>query len=240
MTSNDLDSLQALDIEGWSALERLGRALRVKDASVQATLDAILVAAVDLIEGSDFGGLNLLMRDRFEPQAVLGWPPHALDQLQQQTGTGPCIDASREQAVIRIDEMSQDQRWPEYASLAISLEVRAMLCVPLWVDGAQLGSLSLYSRRPRAFGDPGDHHERLANLFAAHAALALSDAQRSDNLRIALVSRDVIGQAKGILMERLRITPEAAFALLAGVSQRHNRRLNVVAEDFVRTGELPT
>jgi AmiR/NasT family two-component response regulator len=103
----------------------------------------------------------------------------------------------------------------------------------------QLGSLSLYSRTVRAFGEPGDFHERLANLFAVNASLALSEAQRTENLRIALRNRDTIGQAKGILVERLRITDEAAFALLAGASQRVNRKLHVVAEDFVRTGELP-
>lgn len=239
MTSTEIDALHSLDADGWTMLERLGRGLRVKNADLEGTLDAVLSTAVDLIAGTDFAGLNLYVRGKFEPQVVLGAPPHALDELQQTTGEGPCIAASRDQAVVRIDEMVDERRWPEYVQLAVSLDVHAMLCVPLAVDEVRLGSLSLYANTPRAFGDRGGHHERLANLFAVNAALALSEAQRADNLRTALISRDTIGQAKGILMERLRITPEAAFALLAGSSQRANRKLHVVAEDFVRTGELP-
>jgi GAF domain-containing protein len=239
MSNIDVESLQSLDLEGWSALERVGRALQAKDASLQGALDAILVAAVDLIDGTDFAGLNLVVRDRFEPQAVLGEPPHALDLLQQRTDTGPCVDASREQAVMRIDDMRAERRWPEYAELAVSLDVHAMLCVPLRVDDRRLGSLSLYARNHHAFGNPGDHRERLANLFAVYSSLALADAQLMENLRIALRTRDIIGQAKGILIERYRITDEAAFARLAAASQRANRKLNVIAEDFVRTGELP-
>jgi AmiR/NasT family two-component response regulator len=83
-----------------------------------------------------------------------------------------------------------------------------------------------------------DHHTQLMDLFATHAALALADVQRAENLRIALQTRDLIGQAKGILIERHRLTAEAAFSRLAAASQNSNRKLTVVAQHLVETGEL--
>ena len=84
----------------------------------------------------------------------------------------------------------------------------------------------------------GDADLDIAKICAALAAAAIADARRGEQLRDALSRRDVIGQAKGILMERGRITADQAFALLAGTSQRLNRKLTVVAEHLVDTGIL--
>ena len=118
----------------------------------------------------------------------------------------------------------------------MSLGVLSMLCVPLWVDDTRVGSLSLYATTRRAFTA---YHERLAMLFATHAALALADAQRTDQLRVAAANRDIIGVAKGILVERHRITPDMAFGLLSKSSQDTNQKLVVIAQRLVDTGELP-
>jgi GAF domain-containing protein len=229
-------SLEDLDPASWSALDRLARALHVREAKLQPTLDAIAVTAVQTITGAGYAGINLLERGHFRPQAVAGRPPVALDALQQQTGTGPCIDCSREQVIFRVDDMTAETRWPRYAELAVSLGVAAMLCVPLEAGGENLGSVSLYGLEPRCFTG---HDDRLAGLFATHAALVLADARRTEQLRAALASRDVIGQAKGILMERERITADAAFRMLAASSQRVNRKLAVVARELAETGVLP-
>lgn len=219
----------------WGALETLGQAFHVESADPQAMLEAILRAAVSAVDGADFAGVNLLVDGRFEPQAVLGGPPLELDVLQQRSGVGPCIDASRSQSVIRADDLGNAENWPEYGALAVSLGVRSMLCTPMRVDDMQLGSISLYSRTLDAFGPVA---ERVAGLLGVHAAVALADARRRQNLTIALHNRDVIGQAKGILMERHRITSEAAFALLSQASQRANRKLAVIAEQVASTGVL--
>jgi AmiR/NasT family two-component response regulator len=94
----------------------------------------------------------------------------------------------------------------------------------------------LYADRAAAFGDP---HERVAVLLAAFAALALAEAQRAGQMHDALGNRDIIGQAKGVLMERHRITADAAFGVLSRVSQAENRKLAEVARRLVETGELP-
>jgi GAF domain-containing protein len=240
MSLDDLEPTGALasapDDDQWEPLEAFGRGLYAAGRNLRSTLDAILLTAADTIAGVDFVGVNVLRGEIFEPQAVLGEAPNALDRLQQTTGTGPCIDSSREQRLIGVEDMSAEPRWPRYVQLALSLDVRAMLCVPLWVDELRLGSVSLYSRTAHAFGL---REERMASLLAVHAAVALAGAQRTENLTLALQNRDVIGQAKGILMERHRITADAAFALLSTASQRANRKLSDIANEVANSGALP-
>jgi len=232
----DPQEIQELNAETWSVLEWLARAVHVKNAELQPTLDAIVSTAVRTIGSAQYAGLILLVRGELVPQATVGEPPHALDVLQQELGCGPCIDAAREQAVIRVDDAATDQRWPVlFAERATELGVASMLCVPLRVDEPRLGTLSLYSRERAAFSE---HDLQLTCLFATHAALALSDAQRTEQLHGALRNRDLIGQAKGVLMERRRITAEDAFRQLAQVSQDANIKVTTVARHLVDTGEL--
>lgn len=231
-----LAALEGVDADQWSALYWLSRALHVDNADVSATLEAILVRATDVIPGAEAAGINLYVRGKFEPQAVHGAAPPVLDDLQARTGVGPCIDASREQRTIEVVDMRETPYWPNYGELAVSLGVFSMLCLPLYVDQHRLGSLSLYGKSVDAFHG---HPTHLAELFAAHAALALSEAQRSEHLRRALENRDLIGQAKGVLMARLAITADRAFQLLSESSQRSNRKLVDIAEAVTMTGELP-
>lgn len=229
--------LAGLDEVAWNSLDQLSRALRVEEGNLETTLAAILVAAVDLIDGANAAGLNLLVKKRFVPQVVFGAAPPLLDELQQRTERGPCVEASREQHVVDLADTRTDARWPEFTEMAVELGVLSMLCVPLWVDERKLGSLSLYSSEPHAFDQTA---ARLANLYATHAALALADAQRVDQLHRVVTNRDLIGQAKGILMATQRITADDAFALLTNASQRLNRKLVDIAEVVATTGALPS
>ena len=209
------------------------RALRVPEADLQGTLDAMARTAVETIGPAKYAGVNLYDHGRFVPQAVAGEPPMVLDVLQQETGTGPCIDSSRDQVTIRVDDMVTETRWPEYTERALALGVASMLCVPLCVNEQQLGSVSLYATDRAAFTLADEY---VARLFASQAALALAEAHRADQMRQALSSRDIIGQAKGILMERHRITADEAFRLLSKHSQRVNRKLADVARALAETG----
>jgi hypothetical protein len=108
-----------------------------------------------------------------------------------------------------------------------------MLCLQLFVHRDTLGALDLLAHAPSAFTDESEH---VGLLLASHAAIAAADAHQFENVTSALVNRDVIGQANGILMERFTITSDQAFAVLAKVSQDTNRKLSVVAEELARTG----
>jgi GAF domain-containing protein len=219
------------------SLDIMARALHVKNAELQPTLDAIVTTAVNALSPVRHAGLITVARGDLVPQATTGAPPQRLDRLQQKLGSGPCVDAAQQQTVIRIEDICADKRWPDFCAEAAGLGVRSMLCVPLRVDERCLGTLSLYAEDPSAFDD---HHERVTTLLATLAALALADAQRADQLHTALRNRDVIGQAKGILMERHRITADTAFSHLSQASQAVNVKLAAVALHLVDTGELLT
>jgi ANTAR domain len=109
----------------------------------------------------------------------------------------------------------------------------SMLCTPLSAGAVVYGSLSLVSRTAGAF------NEETAGLADAHAVIALAGARQRSQLSAALGRRDVIGQAKGILMERYRLTPDDAFAMLSQISQDTNTKLHDVADRLTRTGGLP-
>ena len=216
-------------------LDVLARALHVKEARLEPTLQAIVSTAVQAVDAAQDAGLILVVRRELVPQATTGPPPELLDQLQQKLKDGPCLRAAQEQVVIRIDDMRADRRWPSFAVEAENLEVRSMLCVPLGLHERLLGTLSLYSAQAAAFGE---QDERVTRLFATLAAIALAEAQRTDQLYAALDNRDVIGQAKGILMERHRVSSEAAFELLSRASQQVNMKLATIARHLAETGEL--
>jgi GAF domain-containing protein len=237
LTSSDQQNL--IEVTGRSAesLEIMARALRVKNAELQPTLDAIASTAVTMLNPARYAALTVLSRGELIPRASTGEPPLLLDRLQQRLGDGPCINAAKHQSAFRIEDTREDLRWPEFCAEAARLNVRSMLCVPLWIDERRLGALSLYADQAAAFSES---HERVTLLLATFAALALAEAQRADQLHAALANRDVIGQAKGILMERHGATADAAFSVLSRVSQAENIKLAEIARRLVETGDLPS
>jgi GAF domain-containing protein len=210
--------------------------------SVTDTLAQVVETAVATVEGCDFAGFFLVEKD------VITTPLHTdpivdqVDTLQQQLGEGPCLDAVSQRLIFYVDDLADDARWPHFGPQATAAGIRSVLALPLVASG-RLGALNLYARYPAAFGVV-DRAKGL--LLAALAGLALSAARshedeerRSENLNMALGTREVIGQAQGILMERERITPGEAFDILRHASQHLNRKLRDVAQDLVDTGERP-
>jgi hypothetical protein len=131
--------------------------------------------------------------------------------------------------------MRTDRRWPRFAASAAELGALSSLSFQLFVEGGNLGALNLYARMPRAFGEES---EDVGLVFAAHAAVALSGARSEHHLLAALGRRDLIGQAKGILMERYRLTANEAFNVLTNVSQQTNRKLFDIAAELAETGTM--
>jgi GAF domain-containing protein len=234
--TSDQEHLTEISDLNIRSLDILARALHVKSAELEPTLQAIVSAAVRMLSPARYAGLIIFSGGDLIPQASTDRVPLLLDHLQQKLGDGQCVNAAQRQSIVRIDDTRQDGRWPDFAAEAASLGVRSMLCVPLWVDERCLGALSLYADQAAAFTDL---HGRVTILLATFAALALAEAQRADQLTAALINRDVIGQAKGILMERHRITADAAFGFLTRVSQAENTKLAALAAQLVATGELP-
>ena len=141
--------------------------------------------------------------------------------------------------------MRTDSRWPDYTPQAVEHGALSSLSVPLAIDVDEhvAGAMNVYAREPHAFDE---NSRTAATRFAPYAAVAagnlhayLSARDRADNLQAALETRGVIDQAKGILMDRHKLTADQAFQVLAQMSMKANRKLHAIAEDLVHTGELP-
>lgn len=216
-------------------LGRLARSLQ-DEVDVDATLRAIVHAAVTTIPGAGFAAISVVHRRReISTRAGTAELAFAVDRAQYDTGQGPCLDAIHEQHTVRLSDMSTETRWPLFTPRATQLGVSSMLSFQLFVERNNLGALNLYAQRPGAFTDES---ERVGLMFAAHAAVAMSGAQQHDHLTAALSARDVIGQAKGILMERHKLTAEQAFSVLIQASQESNTKLVDVAHQIAETGTL--
>ncbi|MEW1955451.1 GAF and ANTAR domain-containing protein [Terrabacter sp. NPDC080008] len=201
-----------------------------------ALLSEVVSSALALIPGADEGSISVVVgRSRISSQHPSGDLPAKVDAAQMEAGEGPCLDAAYAHETVRVADMATEERWPRFAPAALRLGAASMLSLQLYVENDDLGALNLYSRTPGSFTDDSEH---VGLLFASHAAIAFAGAQKVHHLEVAVDRRDLIGQAKGILMERHRITDDEAFRMLVKTSQDKNRKLYEVAEDLTRTGQL--
>jgi hypothetical protein len=214
-------------------------------------LREIVPAALEAIAGACHAGLTVYERSgRLTSTGPTDQLVARLDQAQAVLHEGPCVtvatswvvdpvDATatasrRDEPMVWIDEMDDEEdggRWPRFADEAKRNRVMSMLSVRLPSHRRdRVVALNLYADRPRAF-DPAAR--AAAALFADQAGITLLGAERADQLEKALATRDVIGQAKGILMQRLSLSSDDAFAKLLEASQDHNIKVVDVARWLV-------
>jgi GAF domain-containing protein len=225
------------------ALERLGQ-LSLRELSMDNLLQMVADLTKRVMPGSPEASVCLLVKGRPTTVVSTGDLATDLDETQYDRGHGPCLHAARTGEMILIADTRAEDRWPDYTPRAVEHGNLSSLSVPLDIDqDAQVtGALNIYARRPDAFDEAS---RSVASRFAPYASVAAgnlyayqSARDMADNLQTALESRAVIDQAKGILVERFRVTPDAAFQLLARASMTTNRKLRDIAEHLVRTGEL--
>ena len=210
--------------------------------SVTDTLAQVVELAVTTIEGCDSAGIFLLEKDMVTSPVHTDPVVDTIDALQHETGEGPCLDAIADRLIFYADDVADDPRWPRFGPQASAAGIRSVLALPLTTNGS-LGALNLYARYPAAFGvvdrAKGVILASLAGLAVSAAHSHEDEELRAQNLNAALATREVIGQAQGILMERERISAAQAFDILRRASQHLNRKLRDVAQDFVDTGARP-
>ncbi len=220
-------------LEGLGAI---GRALSEVNG-LQETLQRIVEFGEDLLEHCD--GVSLMLIGRgggIDTPASSSAVAYESDMAQYATGQGPCLDAIKEHDTVVMADLETDERWPDYRARVLGLGVRSMISFRLFVTDDSMGALDMYSRRPHAFSW---RSQLIGQVFAAQASVALKAALIEAGLQTAIESRDVIGQAKGIVMARHRLTADMAFEVLTRLSQEHNLKLTALAEQIARTGELP-
>jgi hypothetical protein len=161
--------------------------------------------------------------------------PALVDRLQETVGEGPCLDAAYEHRTVRVEDMAHEERWPRFAAAAFEAGAGSMLSLQLYVEGDNLGALNLYAGEPSAFDDESEH---VGLLFASHAAVAFAGIQKREQMSQVIATGDLVGQAKGRLIERYGISGERACMLLIRVCQTQNMNLRDVAHQLVKTGNL--
>jgi len=198
-------------------------------------LSEIVVIATRAISGADSSSITLIREKPFTA-AYVGQLALDADERQYARDHGPCMDAGRTGQVLLVEDMREETRWPEYASVVAARGVLSSLSVPLPFQGATIGALNLYSGVPHAF----DQDVVAAEEVAAFVAVAVANADAvaeattlAGQMREAMRSRAVIDMAKGILMAQRRCSPDEAFSMLSHASQRNNRKLRDIAAGIV-------
>lgn len=200
-------------------------------ADSRAVLDGLIHRAAKSVRGAQYAGITIAARRCLETPAATGRYPIVLDEIQNDKGEGPCVADAWEHDIIRIDDLGTDSRWPRYRRDALDYTpIRSVLSFKLFQDKQTAGALNLYAERALAF-DADSLRAGLA--IAAHAAVVWDILQRTKQFRDALASRDIIGQAKGILMERFDIDAVRAFGLLKRLSQESNTPVAELAEKLI-------
>ncbi|KLI04698.1 MULTISPECIES: GAF and ANTAR domain-containing protein [Mycolicibacterium] len=203
------------------------------------SLDDILIdvtkAATELIPGVDTAGI-LLVGDGGKWDSLAGTSdlPSQLDELQMTYQEGPCMEAALGDIVVRTDDFREETRWPRYSKVAVEIGVLSGLSLKLYTTDRTAGALNLFGFQPRVWDSEA---ETVGTVLAAHAAAALLASRHTDQLTSALNSRDRIGQAKGIIMERYRVGDVQAFELLRRLSQDSNTKLVDIAQQVIDSRE---
>ncbi|TFV72953.1 ANTAR domain-containing protein [Blastococcus sp. CT_GayMR19] len=223
-------------------LRELSRVVLVDRALNDVLTDITRIAARG-IPGAEATSITLLRGEKAFTAAHHGEMALAADELQYEQGSGPCMDAGRGGVLLRVDDMRTEQRWPDYVARVQQTGVRSSLSVPLPYQGSWIGALNNYSTRPAAFASPESLRAGLDVAEVVAVAVANADAhhqlgEQARNMRVAMESRAVIEQAKGVLMAQRRVDAEQAFEILREASQRYNRKLRDIALGIVEsTGE---
>lgn len=215
------------------ALAQLARSLHEQDdpAGEDALLQSITDSAVALVPGTDHCGITLVDKGEFTSVAPTDDVAARVDAIQHERREGPCLDAAWADHIVRVPDYDTETRWPSFVS-AVRTEtpVRSTVAFQLYRGESTMGALNLYAHNANAFDAES---EELGLAVATHAALAIFAARRDDQFASALASRDTIGQAKGIVMERFDVDAVQAWELMRKLSQDANIKVAELARKLI-------
>jgi GAF domain-containing protein len=207
------------------------------DHTAEELLETVVALARRTLGGADGVSVSLLGAAGFTTSNASDDIVRELDGVQYRDGEGPCVDAIRQARQVSMSVEDDGRRYPSFSAAASERFMTAVLSTPLASGERVLGALNCYSASVGRFPE---HDVEIATQFALQASVVLANASSfadavstNDQLHQALLSRDLIGQAKGILMERNGCRADEAFDILRRTSQRENRKLTAVAEDVV-------
>lgn len=204
---------------------------------LEPILQTVATQAVRLIPEVDFADILLIDGDGHRSMAPTSPITVKLDTIQVELGQGPCLEAITSEPLVHSPDFGNESRWPDFSSAAMDHGIQSMMSFHLYTHPDKTrgaitgrGALNLFSRNVGPFS-PAD--QAVGAMLATHAATALIAANRQLQFESALHSRDVLGQAKGILMERFKVDAVRAFDLMVKLSQDSNTPVRVIAQRIV-------
>jgi GAF domain-containing protein len=228
MDSSDPDPRVDLAVR----MAELARAIAAP-RTLEQIFNDVTAAAVELVPGADAAGVLLVRRGgKFESMADTDGLVAELDKLQQDFGEGPCAEAALQHTIVRSDDLRSESRWPRYAPAAVQLGVLSGLSFKLYTADRTAGALNLFGFQADVW-DTDD--ETTGAVLAAHAAAAILAKSQDEQMQVALSTRDRIGQAKGIIMERYGVDDVRAFDMMRRLSQESQMKLAEVAQRIIET-----
>ena len=196
-------------------------------------LAGVSKTVIEVIPGADIAGFLLISAGgKYETHAPTSDLMYEVDRLQIKTGEGPCVEAALDELIVRTDDFQTEQRWPNYSAEVLKLGLRSALSFKLYTTQRNAGALNIFGYQPNAFDSDA---EGVGFVLAAHAAAAILASRHGEQLQSALSSRDLIGQAKGIIMERFNVDAVRAFEMMRELSQTENIKLVDVARRVIDT-----
>lgn len=212
------------------AFDEMARLVHVGDDPMES-MRSLTTSVVTVIQGCDAASLSLIGPDGPRTAAATDELAMAGDRIQYSEGEGPCLDAAMEERWVYTPQLIHDHRW-ERSSVRISHElgVGSMLACRLTGEGNRTqGALNLYARATDAFTEDDI---ALVILFASLSTVVVEASHRQANLKAAIESRQVIGEAIGIIRSQSPVTRDEAFQFLVRASQRMNVKLRSIAKDI--------
>jgi GAF domain-containing protein len=223
--------------------ERISELARLleSDGDQDAAMARLTALGVELVPGATAAAVTVTAGDQAHTFAASDARVDELHRLQFASGTGPVVETVRYNEARHVRDVSADPRWPTFSRAASAAGFGSCITLPLHTRQEPAGAVALYAERPHAFS--GAAHD-LALLFAAQGGTAAHNADLYGasrrvvhNLQVALESRAVIEQAKGIVHAELDVSVDAAFELLSRASQNTNEKVRDIAAAIVR-GEI--
>jgi transcriptional regulator with GAF, ATPase, and Fis domain len=214
-----------------AALAELSKS-SANDSALEHALSTVIGAAVELVDGVDYADVMVICEGTSRSVGPTVPLLVELDAIQITLNQGPCVAAAVGGAMIRCTDLRDDLRWPDYAAAAVKAGVQSMLSLQLLTDDSGVGALNMFGRSPRIVDREA---EAIGALLATLATVALMTATSQQQFKTALASRDVIGQAKGMLMNHFKVDADQAFGMLRSLSQSNNEPVRLIAQQIIET-----
>jgi GAF domain-containing protein len=226
-----------------AALGELGR-FRFGEMRVEDALHEI-VHTTHTMFGVDGAGLMLTDAEQHLRNVAASDERLAhLEELQIEHAEGPCIAAFEDKELVGVDDLAADPRWPKFSDAAVSRRVQAVLASPLPYNQDAVGVVAVVSEQSRPWSAEGElallAFTDLAALLIASMMQNQQQSELATQLQGALDSRQIIEQAKGVLVGRHGIAPRAAFEQLRAQARAERRKLAAVCAEVVESATRPS